>query len=103
MPSQRTKVLALHKSMRTIKPNTTVTSQLIAAVRVKQDLKPANIALISRIMAPPLLSGVGFQGEGVRGRADKRLASVDHFQNGRDDRIPIKPDPIISLGQPDDF
>jgi hypothetical protein len=52
--SQRTKALAPQRSMRTIKPNTTVTNQLKAAAREKQDLKPASMALISRIMAPHL-------------------------------------------------
>ena len=44
---------------------------------------------------------MGFQGKGVRGRADKRLAGVDFFQNSRDDRIAIEPDLVILFSQTD--
>jgi hypothetical protein len=49
-------------------------------VRVKQDLKPARIRLISRIMAPPLPAGVGFQSKGVRGRSDKGWPALIFFK-----------------------
>ena len=102
MPSQRTKELAPQRSMRTINPNITVTNQLKAAVRVKQDLKPAKMRLISPIIAPPLLVGVGFKRKCVRGGSNKGLAGVDLFQDSRDDRIPIELDLVVLFSQLDD-
>ena len=103
MPSQRTKELTPQRSSLTIKPNTTMTNQLKAAVRVKQGLKLAKMRLISLIMAPPLLAAVVFKANVLGAVRINVWPALIFFKDCRNDGIAVEFDLVMLFSHLDDF